>query len=247
MSRRIIYEYHASIWTQYTSSAKYSPSSDRGYPCEADLNRDGVVNFRDNLFLMNDLGAALPAGQISAIDSPVGFAGYIIDDETGLYAVRNRTYCPGEGRWLERDPAGYVDGQHLYQYVQSSPTWKTDPLGMFAAATLDNCSNKRRRPGFTPSQNGCGPEDFPAVPDSFFWQVQFRVCCNDHDQCYQECGVSRNSCDQALVSCMKQRCFDEYPAGSQLGFLCELQADLYGAAVLLGGSDIDLPGIHAPV
>lgn len=43
---------------------------------------------------------------------------------------RNRSYDPKHGRWLQRDPAGYVDGANLYQYVRSKPTGLTDALGL---------------------------------------------------------------------------------------------------------------------
>ncbi len=44
-------------------------------------------------------------------------------------SVAQATYTPALGRWLQRDPAGYVDGVNLYQYVQGRPTNLVDPLG----------------------------------------------------------------------------------------------------------------------
>jgi len=57
------------------------------------------------------------------------FAGYRYDDETGLYHTRARQYHPLLGVWTGRDPAGYVDGLNLYQYVAGSPTNFVDPSG----------------------------------------------------------------------------------------------------------------------
>ena len=37
---------------------------------------------------------------------------------------------PTLGRWLERDPAGYVDGMGLYEYVRGGAIRLTDPLGL---------------------------------------------------------------------------------------------------------------------
>jgi RHS repeat-associated protein len=34
------------------------------------------------------------------------------------------------GRWLQRDPAGYVDGMNLYEYAASRPTSASDVLGL---------------------------------------------------------------------------------------------------------------------
>ncbi len=47
-----------------------------------------------------------------------------------LYSLYARTYSPELGRWLQRDPLGYVDGVNLYEYVASRPTVLVDPLGL---------------------------------------------------------------------------------------------------------------------
>lgn len=39
-------------------------------------------------------------------------------------------YSPVQGRWLERDPAGYVDGMNRYQEAHSAPTGFIDPYGL---------------------------------------------------------------------------------------------------------------------
>ncbi len=44
------------------------------------------------------------------------FCGYRFDPETQLYYVRNRTYNPVLGRWIQRDPIGYSGGINLYGY-----------------------------------------------------------------------------------------------------------------------------------
>ena len=46
-----------------------------------------------------------------------------------LYHYRARAYDPLHGRFLQRDPAEYVDGMNLYEYVRSTPTGLTDPTG----------------------------------------------------------------------------------------------------------------------
>ena len=48
-------------------------------------------------------------------------------------AQARRHYVPGHGRWLQRDPAGYVDGMSLYEYVSSRPTVLSDPTGEWGA------------------------------------------------------------------------------------------------------------------
>jgi len=49
--------------------------------------------------------------------------------KTGLYHVRNRTYHPAVGRFMQRDPIGYVDGMSLYGSCGNNPPNATDPFG----------------------------------------------------------------------------------------------------------------------
>ena len=58
------------------------------------------------------------------------FGGYRYDPESALYHVRNRVYHPTLGRWLQRDPLGYVDGMGLYEYCGGMPGAATDPQGL---------------------------------------------------------------------------------------------------------------------
>jgi len=53
--------------------------------------------------------------QASDVDNAILYCGYWRDAETHLYHVRRRTYHPLLGRWLQRDPLGYVDGMSLYE------------------------------------------------------------------------------------------------------------------------------------
>jgi len=65
------------------------------------------------------------------------FAGYRYDADTGLYHVRNRYYHAQLGRWLTRDPLGYVDGMSLYEYVRSSPVDLLDPFGLITLEEVE--------------------------------------------------------------------------------------------------------------
>lgn len=51
-------------------------------------------------------------------------------DEIGLYVTPNRTYVPGIGRWLQMDPAGFVDGLNRYAYTANNPLNAVDPDGL---------------------------------------------------------------------------------------------------------------------
>ena len=62
------------------------------------------------------------------------YCGYRYDVESQLYYVRNRTYNPALGRWIQRDPIGYQGGVNLYEYVGGRPERSTDPKGQAVAA-----------------------------------------------------------------------------------------------------------------
>ncbi len=66
----------------------------------------------------------------SSFDNSILFAGYYRDVESDIYSVRFRNYHPDLGRWLQRDPLGYVDGMSFYEYVSSNPVMYLDPLGL---------------------------------------------------------------------------------------------------------------------
>ncbi len=66
----------------------------------------------------------------STIGNPYGYTGRRWDAATGLYYYRNRDYHPGLGRFLQNDPAGYIDGWNRYAYVANNPASFVDPLGL---------------------------------------------------------------------------------------------------------------------
>ena len=51
--------------------------------------------------------------------------------EIGAYNYKARVYSPTLGRFLQPDPAGYIDGLNLYAYVGGDPVNNTDPSGMW--------------------------------------------------------------------------------------------------------------------
>ena len=60
------------------------------------------------------------------------FAEYRWDEPVMLFHVRNRVLAAAIGNWLQRDPVTYSDGYNLYEYVQSMPVLRADPLGIAA-------------------------------------------------------------------------------------------------------------------
>jgi RHS repeat-associated protein len=66
----------------------------------------------------------------SAIANPYLFTGRDLDKETGLYYYRARYYDPIHGRFVQRDPMGYIDGMGTYAYVGGNPVSRIDPSGL---------------------------------------------------------------------------------------------------------------------
>lgn len=69
------------------------------------------------------------------IQNPFCFTGRELDPETGLYYYRARYYDPATGRFLQKDPIGFLGGDtNLYAYVFNNPVNWVDPLGLQVGA-----------------------------------------------------------------------------------------------------------------
>ena len=54
---------------------------------------------------------------------------YFPGPDFSRHYARNRNYSPSLGRWIDQDPAGFINGANMYQFVMSDPVEFTDPLG----------------------------------------------------------------------------------------------------------------------
>jgi RHS repeat-associated protein len=63
--------------------------------------------------------------------NPYTYTSREYDPETGLLFYRARYYDPTIGRFLQRDPIGYLDQMNLYSYVKNNPVNYLDPLGLW--------------------------------------------------------------------------------------------------------------------
>lgn len=70
-----------------------------------------------------------PSGVLPRPDRTVSLHGLTYDHATGLVYARARYFHPDLGRWMRRDPKGYVDGGNLYEAFRSNPLAYTDPMG----------------------------------------------------------------------------------------------------------------------
>ena len=68
--------------------------------------------------------------QTGTLDQPYTYTGRELDNETGLYHYRARSYEPRLGLFLQKDPIGVEEGKNLYVYVRGNPVNKVDPQGL---------------------------------------------------------------------------------------------------------------------
>jgi RHS repeat-associated protein len=103
---------------------------DAGYQVEADLNFNGTVDLADLNLYSSASGDSIDRGGLSGEGNIIGYAGYVFEPATGMYLVRRRWLSPQTGRWISRDPAGYVDGSSVYEYGKSNSLLYVDPSGL---------------------------------------------------------------------------------------------------------------------
>lgn len=114
----------------------YAPIHDhRGsIVCLVDARRGGVAEYtRFSAFGEETLfdGDARPRTPSQAIN-PWRFSGKRYEEEIGLVFFGRRYYDPEIGRWLTRDPLGYVDGLNDYLFVRNNPESLIDAEGLFS-------------------------------------------------------------------------------------------------------------------
>jgi RHS repeat-associated protein len=71
----------------------------------------------------------------SNYDNTYTYTGRRYDEESGLYYYRNRMYSAQLGRFLSKDPKGFIDGYNLYAYVKNNPLKYVDPFGTTSRST----------------------------------------------------------------------------------------------------------------
>ena len=122
----------------------------------------GVVEFLNASFVAHTT-------QISDIDNEILFTGRRLDPETGLQLNRNRFYHARLGRWVNRDPIGYLGGTNLYGYVGGRPTRFVDPLGFDELVPVTEI-DWGISVGLPAAGGGCGcacgHRCFPAISDN---------------------------------------------------------------------------------
>jgi RHS repeat-associated protein len=142
----------------------------------------------------------------SSVGNPYLFTGRQLDEETGLYFYRARYYDNAKGRFLQRDPNGYVDIYNLYTYVEDKPTLLVDPSG-------GKTCQLQERP--TKDKPAGKPQDFGDTHITYDSKVnneqnaqnQANIQCRDIFQCVGFCGTQNDGTSQTC-------CFNVNPTGT---------------------------------
>jgi RHS repeat-associated protein len=60
------------------------------------------------------------------------------DTTVGLFHFRARWMSPKTGRFMQRDPVGYLDSENLFEFLQSNPLARVDPSGLSGIDSISN-------------------------------------------------------------------------------------------------------------
>jgi RHS repeat-associated protein len=71
------------------------------------------------------------------LTNPLRYMAREMDDNTGLYYVRNRWYDPALGRFVSEDPIGLDGGINHYAYAGNDPVNFLDPTGLDRACVVE--------------------------------------------------------------------------------------------------------------
>jgi RHS repeat-associated protein len=81
-------------------------------------------------------GELIRSSGTAATANPCRFSTKYTDDESDFLYYGYRSYKPGTGRWINRDPLGEAGSFNLYCFVRDDPVDRGDPLGLVDCAAL---------------------------------------------------------------------------------------------------------------
>ncbi|MGF1483185.1 MAG: RHS repeat-associated core domain-containing protein [Opitutales bacterium] len=114
-------------------SAKYFCTKDHLGSTREVVANDGVTV--ESRYDYDPWGETTKIGGTGA-ESDFLYTGHFHHAGSGLYLAQYRAYDSELGRWLSRDPLGFIDGPNLYAYVGNRPTYSFDPDGRSAVSAL---------------------------------------------------------------------------------------------------------------
>ncbi len=76
--------------------------------------------------------------EVETVVNNLRFPGQYFDAETGLHHNFHRYYDPGSGRYVRKDPKGFLSRDvHLYRYAKNNPLTLFDPKGLTSRTDID--------------------------------------------------------------------------------------------------------------
>lgn len=123
------------------SAGVIQPNSRLYFLQDANWNTTAIAGLSRSSWQVIQRYVYSPYGTVTTLDAgwmpqgtPPGisnlYQGMTLDPVTGLYYARNRNYSPSLGRWINQDPAGFINGANTYQFVMSNPVNAVDPWGL---------------------------------------------------------------------------------------------------------------------
>jgi RHS repeat-associated protein len=98
--------------------------------CLVDTGGDAIERYLYEPYgVLSVMDGSFGSRSASSYDNPYTFTGRRLDAETGLYYYRHRFLTAELGRFVGRDPIGYVDGGNLYSLNSGRTTVSVDPSG----------------------------------------------------------------------------------------------------------------------
>jgi RHS repeat-associated protein len=124
------------------------------------------------------------------------------DRESGLYYYGLRSYSPGLGRWISRDPIGERGGPNLHSFIRARPVDRWDFLGLsdVVRGTGEGCFCGRRPCTINVKAFACtgprilGPDAPPGSVGGRAFTLQWEThgSCKDVTVYVWDCGMQRN-------------------------------------------------------
>ena len=114
----------------------------------------------------------------SHYENAIGFTGRHLDSETDLYYFRARYYDTEQGRFISRDPAGYVDGLGLYNGYFAT-RFMMDPSGEICCSSCE--------PAYGSSCVSSCRSLYNQINEIFALTFCILDCRNNHLDCLANC------------------------------------------------------------
>ena len=146
-------------------------------------------------------GRVSSAGVGVGVGNCKGYAGYEHDESLTMYQVRHRVYRPDLGRWMTRDPLGYVDGMSLYEYVAGMAVFGRDFTGLFSWRNPQECATAHER-NLTRTRKFKGSQCILALRRDLLSCCQSRFTggtISDHYSCLDKARQAVNKCSTSTA------------------------------------------------